>query len=239
MNPLAYAALAAMASVAGALVVIRRSPGGVRALDLALAFGAGFMLAVVLLGMLPAVFAEDRSPTAWLLGGFLAVHLTQHVLTPHFHFGEETHHVAASAGVTAALGLSLHAFFDGVAIAGGFRVSGELGLLLFLAVFVHKLPEGLSIASLSLAGGQSPARAFGLSLVPAVATLLGGLLTGRVEALATHGLALAAGVTLYVAGSNLVPALQARRDPVTVLTFVGGVLAYLGSAVLLHGMGAP
>lgn len=238
MSPLGYAALAALASVAGALVVIRRTAGGVRLLDVALAFGAGFMLAVVMLGMLPAVFARDAAPAAWLLGGFLAVHLTQHILTPHFHFGEETHHVAATAGITAALGLSLHAFFDGVAIAGGFLVSGQLGLLLFLAVFLHKLPEGLSIASLSLAGGQSPGRALALSLVPAVATLLGGVLTGVAAPLETHGLALAAGVTLYVAGSNLIPPLQSRRDATTVLAFFGGVLAYLASTVLLRAMGA-
>jgi len=36
-------------------------------------------------------------------------------------------------------------------------------------------------------------------------------LTDRVAFLVTHGLALAAGVTLYVAASNLVPEFQGKR----------------------------
>ncbi|HEX5632737.1 MAG TPA: ZIP family metal transporter [Gemmatimonadales bacterium] len=236
MSPVGYAAVAALANVAGALVVIRRSEVGVRTLELALAFGAGFMLSVAMLGMLPEVFATDAAAAPWLLAGFLAVHLVQHVLTPHFHFGEETHHVSRAAGVTAALGLSLHAFFDGVAIASGFLVSGQLGLLLFLAVFLHKLPEGLSIASLSLAGGFSKERALALSVVPAIATLLGGVLTGVATPLATHGLALAAGVTIYVAASNLIPEFQGKRSWRMATAFFGGVAAFLLSGMLLGAL---
>ena len=77
-----------------------------------------------------------------MLVGYLAVHLTQHVLTPHFHFGEETHRREPAAGVSALVGLMLHTFFDGVAIASGFLVSRQLGVLVFLAVLLHKLPEG-------------------------------------------------------------------------------------------------
>ena len=138
------------------------------------------------------------------------MHLAQHVLTPHFHFGEETHRVSASAGVVGAAGLSLHTFFDGVAIASGFLVSGRLGLLVFLAVLLHKLPEGVTIASVMLAGGGSRRRALGAAGVLGLATVLGVLLTEQVAPLARHGLALSAGVTLYVAASNLVPEFQAQ-----------------------------
>jgi ZIP family zinc transporter/zinc and cadmium transporter len=234
VSPAGYALVAALANVAGALVVVRRSRLGVRTLELAIAFGAGFMLAVATLGMLPEVFEADAGAAPWVLAGFLAVHLTQHVLVPHFHFGEETHHVSRATGISAAVGLSLHAFFDGVAIASGFLVSGELGVLLFLAVFLHKLPEGLSIASLSLAGGFSPGRALALSTVPAIATLAGGVLTGTASGLARHGLALAAGVTFYVAASNLVPVFQGKKGWTLVAAFFGGVGAFLVSAALLR-----
>ncbi len=57
---------------------------------------------------------SKRGATAgWIvLGGYLAVHLTQHTLVPHFHFGEETHHVTRAVGVSALIGLMLH-MFDG------------------------------------------------------------------------------------------------------------------------------
>ena len=38
------------------------------------------------------------------LAGYLLVHLTQHMLAPHFHFGEETHEVTESVGVSALVG---------------------------------------------------------------------------------------------------------------------------------------
>jgi ZIP family zinc transporter/zinc and cadmium transporter len=165
----------------------------------------------------------------------LAVHLAQHVFTPHFHFGEETHRLSASAGISALLGLTLHTFFDGVAIASGFLVSGQLGVLLFLAELMHKLPEGVTIASVMVAGGQGRGRAIGGAVVLGLATILGVVLTERVGALAEHGLALAAGVTLYVAASNLVPEFQAKRGWVTAAAFFGGAVAFFAAERLLEG----
>lgn len=238
MSPVALALVAGAANLVGALVVVRRSGRGVRALELSIALGAGFMLAVVLLRMLPEAFESGAGAAPWVLGGFLAVHLAQHVLTPHFHFGEETHPVSPAAGASAVVGLSLHTFFDGVAIASGLLVSPELGALLFVAVFLHKLPEGLSVASLVLASGSTPRRALLLSLVPALATLVGALVTTRVSGLAMHGLAISAGVTLYVAASNLVPEFQGKRGWPPALAFFGGVVAYMATdAVLRRAMG--
>jgi zinc and cadmium transporter len=109
-------------------------------------------------------------------------------------------------------------------------------VLLFLAVFFHTLPEGLSIASLALAAGQSGARAVALSVVPAVATLLGGLLTGGDTLLGRHGLALATGVTLYVAASNLIPVFQGRRGSASAVAFFGGVAAFIVAEVALRAL---
>ena len=44
-------------------------------------------------------------------------------------------------------------------------MSGRLGILLFLAVLLHKLPEGVTIASVMVAGGQSRSRALGAAAV--------------------------------------------------------------------------
>jgi zinc and cadmium transporter len=181
------------------------------------------------------VLRDSPDAAIFVLLGYLAVHLAQHVVTPHFHFGEETHRVSASAGMSALLGLSLHTFFDGVAIASGFLVSGQLGVLLFLAVLLHKLPEGVTIASVMVAGGQSRGRALGGAVALGAATVLGVLLTEQVAPLARHGLAISAGVTLYVAASNLVPEFQAKRGGFTAAAFFGGALAFFAAERLLRG----
>ncbi len=236
MNPLGFALAAALGNVAGALAVVRHLERGLRFIDGCLAFGAGFMLAVTLLGVMPQVVSVSPDAVLWVLLGYFAVHLAQHVFTSHFHFGEETHRVSASAGVSALLGLTLHTFFDGVAIASGFLVSDRLGVLLFLAVLLHKLPEGVTIASVLVAGGRSRRSAIGGAAVLGCATLLGVLLTEQIMILASHGLALSAGVTLYVAASNLVPEFQAKRGWHTTLAFFGGAVGYFVTERWLAGL---
>jgi zinc and cadmium transporter len=236
VSPLLFAVAAALGNVVGALAVVRHERRSLRFIEACLAFGAGFMLAVTLLGVLPEVLQKSSSAAVFVLMGYLAVHLAQHVLTPHFHFGEETHRVSRGAGVSALLGLSLHTFFDGVAIASGFLVSGRLGVLLFLAVLLHKLPEGVTIASVMVAGGQGRRRALGAAAVLGGATVLGVLLTEQVAPLAEHGLALAAGVTLYVAASDLVPEFQGKRGGLAAAAFFGGALAFFLADRLLEGL---
>jgi zinc and cadmium transporter len=235
MTPLVFAVAAALGNVVGALAVVRHLRRGLRLIDGCLAFGAGFMLAVTILGVLPVVFDGSAVAPLCVLLGYFAVHSAQHVFTPHFHFGEETHRVSPSAGQTALLGLTLHTFFDGVAIASGFMVSGRLGILLFLAVLLHKLPEGVTIASVMVAGGHSRGRAVGGAVVIGGATMLGFLLTEQVSPLAQYGLALSAGVTLYVAASNLVPEFQGKRGWLTPLAFFGGGVGFFVTERLLQG----
>jgi zinc and cadmium transporter len=229
LTALGLAAAAAAGNLVGAAAVVRRQRRSLRAIETSLAFGAGFMLAVVVVGILPTVFASGRAePAIAILAGYLLVHLAQHVLVPHFHFGEETHHVTRAAAVSALFGLSLHSFFDGVAIASGFLESPGLGLLLFLAVLLHKLPEGVAIAIVS----QAPRQAVGAAAVLGLATVLGVALTEVLEPLRVHGLGLAAGVTLYVAASNLVPEFQAKPGWTLPAAFFGGALALLALRAL-------
>ena len=193
------------------------------------AFGAGFMLAVCLIEIIPEALARGGATAPLLvLAGYLAVHLTQHTVTPHFHFGEETHTVNAVAGSSALVGLLLHTFFDGVAIASAFLVGRELGLLVFVAIALHKLAEGVTISSLMLAGGRPARAAVEAAGLLGIATVAGVLLTDHLGFLVRNGLALSGGVTLYVAASNLVPEFQGKpgwRLPVAF--FAGAGTFYL------------
>ena len=222
-----YAVAAASANLVGALAVTSRARWSVRALDGMLAFAAGFMISVGLIDLLPEALARNgRSAAVVALGAYLAVHVTQHVIGTHFHFGEETHHVSGAVSVAALVGLLLHTFVDGVAVASGLDVGGTVGSLVFVAVILHKVPEGLAISSLFLAAGQGRRRALLAAGALGVATIAGVVLTDRVAALRDHGLALAAGVTLYVGMSNLVPEFRARGGWHLPLAFIGGTATY-------------
>ncbi len=233
-SALLYALVAALGNVLGALAVVRRAARGLRLIEYFVAFGAGFMLAVAIVEILPEAFVRSgRAAPALVLAGYLAVHLTQHTLTPHFHFGEETHHVNALAGTSALVGLLLHTFFDGVAIASAFLVGPQLGVMVFVAIFLHKLPEGVTISSLYLAVGRSAGQAVGAAALLGVATLAGVLLTDYVGFLVRHGLAVSAGVTIYVAASNLVPEFQGKRGWRLPLAFFTGAATFFATKLIL------
>lgn len=224
----AYTLIAGAANIAGAAAVTSRSRWSVPALEKMVALSAGFMVSVALLDLAPeAIQQHGASAGPLILLGFLLVHLTQHTLVPHFHFGEEVHEVTRAVSMSALAGLLLHTFVDGVAIASGFEVRASLGLIVFGAILLHKLPEGLAISSLFLASGASRRRALLAGAALGVATVLGGLFTEIVAPLGKYGLALAAGVSLYVGASNLVPEFQAKRDWKLQGSFFAGCALYL------------
>lgn len=236
MSSLLYAVLAAVGNLVGAVAVTARPRWSPRSLELFLAFSAGFLVVISIVGLVPeAIVHGGANAAVIILIGFLLVHLTQHTLVRHFHFGEETHHVSPAVSASALAGLLMHTFVDGVAIASAFHVSDDLGVLVFGAIFLHKIPEGLAISSLWIASGRTRGAALLAAAALGVATILGVAFTDLVDPLADWGLALAAGVTLYVGGSNLIPEFQGKTGWGHNLVFFAGCgVALAMRAVLGH-----
>src|SRR6266403_729034 len=157
---------AAGATVFGGAIIVQK-PWVRSYLRYLVAPGAGFMLATALVEMVPeSIHLRGAYACVLILAGYLLVHFFEHTVTPHFHFGEETHaHEFGHAHkrYSVLFGLMIHTFFDGIAIASGFLVSPWLGWVIFMAVFLHKIPEGFTVASVMLAGGSTRGAAFGSS----------------------------------------------------------------------------
>jgi ZIP family zinc transporter/zinc and cadmium transporter len=224
---LACVTVAAGANVlGGAVVTLRRWDD--RLLRFAVALGAGFMLAAVILKMLPESARLTAAAPALVLAGYLLVHLFEHTVAPHFHFGEETHPemVNPTARVSALLGLVVHSLFDGISIGSGFIISPGLGLLLFAAIVLHKAPEGFAIASVVLATRGTRTQALLAAGAVGAASLVGGLAIFGARGLVGPALALSAGVTLYVAASDLVPEVNRETGTATALSVFAGVVLY-------------
>jgi ZIP family zinc transporter/zinc and cadmium transporter len=238
MSPIALSILlgftAGAANIAGGALLVRRE-WDQRYLKYFMALGAGFMLATSITEMVPASVTMEggnggRAGFLVLLG-YLIIHFCEHVVSGHFHFGEETHHdefVAQHKSNTVLLGLAIHAFFDGIAIASGFLVSNWLGWIVFLAIFLHKIPEGFTVSSVMLASGRSAMRAFAASIVLGIGTLLGVFTMVLIRHGVAIGLPISAGVTIYVAASDIVP--EVNREPgirMPLLLFVGVAMLFL------------
>src|SRR5919201_531445 len=196
------------------------------------ALGAGFMLATAIVEIIPAsIQLRGKSAAFLVLLGYLIIHFFEHTVTPHFHFGEEIHEdefIQRHKGYSVLLGLLIHTFFDGIAIASGFIVSEWLGWIIFLAVFLHKIPEGFTVASVMLASGQSRASAWGASALLGAATVAGVLAMALLRHHVNFGLPLSAGVTIYVAASDLMP--EVNREPgvgMAIVVFLGVGLLFV------------
>jgi zinc and cadmium transporter len=243
MNPVLLSLLlgltAAAANVFGGAIIVQKHWDR-SYLKYFVALGAGFMLATAIVEVFPASLELRPKDGAFLvLVGYLIVHFFEHTVTPHFHFGEETHKdqfVHTHKGYSVLLGLTIHTFFDGIAITSGFLVSNWLGWIIFFAIFLHKIPEGFTITSVMLASGRSRRVAWGASVLLGAATFAGVLTMAVFQHQVSYGLPLSAGVTIYVAASDLIP--EVNHEPgakMALVVFLGvGFLFLLDRLFHVH-----
>jgi zinc transporter ZupT len=209
-----------------------------------IALGAGFLLALVMIDLLPESIENigDIAPL-WMLIGFSVIHFVEHTVVEHLHFGEETHShamVSTIASHSAFWGLFIHAFFDGLAISAGMYYDLPLGILIFFAILLHKFPEGLTIASIMLASQQSRGTAVKASIGIATATMIGIFMIFFLQnvdpKITGYAFAFSAGSALYVGASDLIPEINRSDNRVLSLVVFVGMMMYYGSAMLLKGI---
>lgn len=246
---LLFGVAAASANVLGGLILFPSKLHNTykQYLKYVLALGAGFMLAVTLYELVPRTVilwqteypgTEGLSmPMLLLLTGYLLTQFFEHTIAPHFHLGEEVHAhdhlLSARSAYTAVGGLLIHTFFDGVSIAAASQLDLSVGFLVFIAVFLHKFPEGFTIGSMMIAAGK------GLRQVMIATSLIGGMtlvgvmvyyLVGAASGFSVaYALPLATGVTLYVAASDLIPEVNhhgGKRPLVSFAVFAGVALFF-------------
>ncbi|MEP6705506.1 MAG: ZIP family metal transporter [Acidobacteriota bacterium] len=252
---LLFGVLAGLGNVLGGLILF---PGKIHtryrtSLKYLLALGAGFMLAVTFFEIIPKTIliwqksdpGDDNLslPMLLLLVGYLLTQFFEHTIAPHFHLGEESHDensLSTTSAYTAVSGLLVHTFFDGVSIAAASQIDVRVGLLVFIAVFLHKFPEGFTIASMLLAAGKGFREVLIATSVIGAATLVGVLvfafIGSRFESSIAYALPLASGVTLYVAASDLIPEVNHHggRRPLVSFSVFAGVALFFMIHLLVH-----
>jgi zinc transporter ZupT len=236
-----YGLLAALAEILGGYLVVLRRQWPARIQEFLLALSAGFLLALAFVELIPeSLEAVGGEAALFMLLGYGVLHFFEHTVVGHLHFGEEKHKdvmVSRTASYSTFSGLFVHAFFDGFAISAGMQFDFSLGLLVFVAVFLHKIPEGLTIATVMLVAEHQRKTALIASAAIGAATMLGVvsvfLLAGIDERVVGFAFAFAAGATIYVGASDLVPEInRSERRILPLLVFGGMLLFYLSRLVV-------
>jgi zinc transporter ZupT len=261
---LVFGLLAAAANVLGGLILFpsRLHTFYRRFLRYLLGLSAGFMLAVTFFEIVPktvSIWQEPAQgggdhlymPMLLVLAGYLLTQFFEHTIAPHFHLGGEMHcdddthaHelISPRSAYTAVGGLLMHTFFDGVSIAAAAQIDLRLGSLVFLAVFLHKFPEGFTIGSMVMAAGKGRREVLGATALIGAATIAGLLFFALIGAnlgfTVAYALPLAGGITLYVAASDLIPEINHHggKNPLVSLAVFLGVALFFATQQVLHSI---
>ncbi len=162
--------------------------------------------------------------------GFVLIFLIARFAMVHA-CGEEECKTHAFGGVALA-GISFHSFLDGFAIAVSMETSVSLGYIVVLGVLMHRLPTGISIATIMLANHYKKEKAFIIlsliGLTAVLGALFGFLIPFESVRLLGIGVGFSAGVFIYIATADLLPMVHVKKgDYISPLSFVVGFLGIM------------
>ena len=228
--------LACLATLFGGWLVVRFLQDRASTMRYLSGLAAGYLVASTIVRVIPESLHYGGDLMAfWILGGFLLVHVIEHGITPHFHYGEESrdHFGTRMTGIMALTGLSMHSFLDGMSIMAAMHAEFTLGLLVFIGILLHRIPEGGTISSIFLVRGFGSKGALYAAGALAATALLGAFCQGTLKIPLGPVLAISAGLGLYVACADLLPQAQKEMGWKSTASLLMGILLFMAANSLL------
>jgi zinc transporter ZupT len=166
---------------AGALVAAFLRGAGSRVMQPLVYAALLFFGASAIFDILPASKAALEWPTflAAAVGGYAVFWIVGRYVAPicpacaMHSFEQDRHHTQGVGLVLLGLVLAVHCFLDGLGISAASAVNAAFGLRVFVAIAVHKIPEGFALAVILMMATGSPLAALGWAAAIEAATLAG------------------------------------------------------------------
>jgi zinc transporter ZupT len=190
-------------------------------------FAAGVLIAASFLHIVPTAFSMNAQAPAYLLGGYLLLHLFNRFITVYVCEKDPEAHLAL--GLVPMLGIGFHSFIDGFIYSITFTVSVFTGVLSTSGMVLHEFPEGIITYLLLLRSGFTEKKALLLSfLAAALSTPLGMLvsfpLISRIDRPFLGALlSLSAGALIYVGATHLLPQAEKETKKYSLVSLGGGI----------------
>ncbi len=225
---------------------------------------SGLLISAAFLDMLPESLGEGAHFNALLaLIGFAFLYILEDFFLQdnvHSHQAASVNHeseaqnriereegMGITVGSAAAIGMLVHTFFDGVAIASGFHSNWEVGFLVVAAIISHKLPAGFIVASAMEASSFERHKILKVLVGLGLSTVVGAVLAGsfflkapaaRLHAKArfvSGALAFSAGMFIYLAASDLIPQIRRKCGRRVAPYVLGGIVIFSLLHFLISG----
>ena len=193
-----------------------------------MSFAAGVLISVSFIHIIPKSFKMKSTAPMFLLAGFLAIYLSNGLL--NLYICHEYECAGYAVGIIPMLGIGFHSLIDGVIYSVTFNVSMFTGVSAAIGMILHEFPEGIVTFVLLERGGFSRRKsALYAFLAAALSTPLGTLVSNpfinniKQSTLGTL-LAISAGALVYVGASHLLPAVERENRRYSILALAAGVL---------------
>lgn len=159
-----------------------------------LAFSGAYLLSVTMLHLIPEIVSQIGFKAGlWMLLGFFIQQALQKFTHGVEHGHAHKHNHGSFDFLPLFLGMSLHAFTEGIPLGVHYEESTTVPSL-YLAIALHKLPEAMLITSLVLHEKRNKTLAFVILVVFALLTPVSSILTDALG----HEMASVARFTPYV-----------------------------------------
>jgi len=222
-------------SFVGAITLLMNEKVLNKVLVVLISFSAGVLIGGAFLHLIPEAIehrGEKINVFVYVIFGFVLFFiLEKYLYWRHCHKGElceiHTHPVV----YLNLLGDGLHNFVDGVIIGSSFYVDIKIGIISTLMIILHEIPQELGDFGVLLYGGLTKFKAlfynFLSALAAVVGTVVGFFVSQNVHNVVVYLLPIAAGGFIYIAASDLVPAIQKQKElksaNISLVCFVFGI----------------
>lgn len=233
MDPVIWIVIIAVSGpVLGSVIGVLRMPTFGYICNM-LCFAAGVMLAISFIELIPeslAVSSPGISVSGVILGSLAMYGLDR--IIPHIHprlCAQEQGCNLERTSVYLILGMFLHNFPEGMAIAIGSVTEMKVSITIALAVAIHNIPEGICTSAPYYHSTGKRMRAFLLSSATAVPILVGYITARAVFQQVSPqvvGLLISAtaGLMIYITADELIPHSCAGSNHQTIFSLILGVV---------------
>lgn len=119
------------------------------------------------------------------------------------------------------VGDAIHNFVDGILIGGSFLVEPAIGFTTTLAIIAHEIPQEIGDVGALVYGGYTPKRAVLYNFYCSLTVVFGAIFTLLLSHLAESSLIfllpIAAGGFIYIAATDMIPALHEHSSLINLL----------------------
>ncbi len=230
-----FALGAALVNSAGIWAIYKKRDWAQQVKTYFMCFAAGVLISSPLLFAFPQAVKKNFYAGFSALLGFLFMFFSNRVIK------YLTKQKELAFGITAAEGIGIHSFVDGIIYSVTFSVSALTGFLAGIGLVVHEFAEGVITFSILIKGGITERKAALYALlIAALTTPLGAFVAypfvrGLNDSLLGHALGFVVGVLIYISASHLLPEAREQEKEHSTLAFLLGVtLALFMVATKIH-----